>query len=161
MNKINFKIATPERVVFKDDVDEVTLPTRQGEITILPNHIPLIGILQPGMIRVKNKGKEVVMAVSGGFIEVLSTKVVVLADTAERSEEIDVERAELAIKKAKDLQEQRAVDGRGFAALSAQIEKELARIKVGRKTTSRVEKMGIGVDKYRQKNKTSGTSKTS
>lgn len=151
MNKINFKIATPERVVFKDDVDEVTLPTKQGEITILPNHIPLIGVLMPGMIRVKNKGKETLMSVSGGFIEVLTTKVVVLADTAERSEEIDVKRAEAAIEKAKELREKRSIDSREFAALTAQIEKELARIKVGRKVGRLVEKMGIGVDKFRNK----------
>lgn len=151
MNKINFKIATPERVVFKDEIDEVTLPTREGEITVLPNHVPLISVLKPGMIRVKHNNKETVMAVSGGFIEVLTTKVVVLADTAERSEEIDVARAEAAIQKAQELREKRSVDSREFATLTAQIEKELARIRVGRKTSRRVEQMGIGVDKYREK----------
>ena len=151
MNKINFKIATPERVVYKEDVDAVTLPTRQGEITVLPNHIPLISVLTPGMIRVKNDGKETLMAVSGGFIEVLTTKVVVLADTAERSDEIDVARAEAAIKKAQELREQRSVDIREFATLTAKIEKELARARVGRKTSQRVEQMGVGVDKFRKK----------
>lgn len=139
MEKMNFKIATPERVVYKDDVDSVTLPTREGEITVLINHAPLISVLKPGEIRVKKDDKEIVLAVSGGFIEVLSTKVVVLADTAERSEEIDIERAEAAIHRAEKLREERAVDSREFAALTAQIEKELARIKVGRKTARRVE----------------------
>lgn len=142
MEKMNFKITTPERVVFKEDIDSVTLPTRAGEITVLPNHVPLISVLQPGEIRIQNDGKETVLAISGGFVEVLSTKVVVLADTAERSEEIDVARAEAAIRKAQELRETRAADSREFAALSAQIEKELARVKVGRKMAHRVEMQG-------------------
>jgi len=139
MEKMNFKIATPERVVFKEDVDSVTLPTRAGEITVLVNHTPMISVLKPGEIRIKNDNKETILAVSGGFIEVLSTKVVVLADTAERSEEIDVARAEAAIRRAEALRGERAADSREFAALTAQIEKELARVKVGRKVAHRVE----------------------
>lgn len=142
MEKMNFKIATPERVVFKEDVDSVTLPTRSGEITILVNHTPLISVLKPGEIRIQNNGKETILAVSGGFIEVLSTKVVVLADTAERSEEIDVARAEAAIRRAEALCDERAADSREFAALTAQIEKELVRVKVGRKMAHRIEMQG-------------------
>lgn len=142
MGKINFKIATPERVVYKDEVDSVTLPTKIGEITVLPNHIPLISILAPGEIIIKNNGEETLIAVSGGFVEVLSTKVVVLADSAEKSEEIDIARAEAAIERAKAMRETRATDIREFATLSAQIEKELVRVKVGRKHLSRIETQG-------------------
>lgn len=144
MEKINFKIATPERVVFKDEVDSVTLPTRLGEITILPKHIPLIAIITPGEIVVRKDGVESSMAVSGGFIEVLSTKVVALADSAERSEEIDVARAEAAVKRAGALHAQKATDAVEFAKISALIEKELARVKVGRKHIQRVEHQGAG-----------------
>lgn len=146
MNKINFKIATPERVVFKEDVDSVTLPTRDGEITVLVNHAPLISVLKPGEIRIRKNDQEIILAVSGGFIEVLSTKVVVLADTAERSEEIDVTRAEAAIRRAEALRSERAVDSREFAALSAQIEKELARVKVGRKTAQRLDQRSHNIN---------------
>lgn len=139
---MNFKIATPEKVVFKEDIDSVTLPTTSGEITVLPNHVPLISVLRPGEIRIQNDGKETVLAVSGGFVEVLSTKVVILADTAERSDEIDVARAETAIRRAEALRNERASDSREFAALTAQIEKELARVKVGRKMAHRVEMQG-------------------
>jgi F-type H+-transporting ATPase subunit epsilon len=143
MQKINFKIATPERVVFKNDVDSITLPTMEGEITILPNHIPLISVLKAGEIRVVN-GKDIQsIAVSGGFIEVLSTKVVVLADTAERSEEIDIKRAEEAMKRAQELKNTRQIDAKEFAMIAAQIEKELARIKVARNYRPRVE-MQVG-----------------
>lgn len=138
-NKINFKIATPERVVFKDMVDSITLPTSEGEVTILPNHVPLIAILKSGEIKVRNGEVLTLMAVSGGFVEVLSTKVVVLADTAEKAEEIDVAKAEAAIKRAQELRETKLVDRREFATLSAQIEKELARVKVGRKQSKRAD----------------------
>ncbi len=141
--KINFKIATPERVVFKDEVDSITLPTQSGEITILPNHLPLISVLKPGDIVIKKGNDAFDIAVSGGFIEVLSTKVVVLADTAERSEEIDVARAEAAVKRAQTLREEKLTDSREFAKVAALIEKELVRVKVGRKYMQRVERQGI------------------
>jgi len=149
MQNINFKIATPERVVFKDDVDSITLPTMQGEITILANHIPLIGVLMPGEIIVKKGDELISMSVSGGFIEVLSTKVVVLADTAERCEEIDVQRAEEAIKRAEELKTKRSTDTREFAMLKIKLEKELARVRVGRKHLERVDRRGI-VKKYKK-----------
>jgi F-type H+-transporting ATPase subunit epsilon len=149
MSKINFKIATPERVVYKDEVDQITVPTMSGEITILPNHIPLISVLNSGEIIVK-KGEELIsMAVSGGFIEVLSEKVVVLADTAEKSDEIDLKRAEEAIARAEELKSKRDVDTREFAGLTASIQKELARVRVGRKHVERVEKRGA-VPKYKK-----------
>ncbi len=131
--KINFKIATPERVVYKEEVDQITLPTMQGEITILPNHIPLISVLKPGEVLIKKDGEEISLAVSGGFIEVLPDKVVCLADTAERAEELDVERAEAARKRAEEALNTKRFDAKEFAALSAMMEKELARLKVGKK----------------------------
>ena len=143
MIKINFKIATPERVVYKDEVDAITLPTQSGEITILPNHLPLISVLKPGEIVIKKGNEMLAIAVSGGFIEVLSTKVVVLADTAERSEEIDVARAEAAVKRARTLREEKLTDSREFAKVSALIEKEMTRVKVGRKFRQRIDRQSV------------------
>jgi F-type H+-transporting ATPase subunit epsilon len=142
--KINFKIATPERVVFKNDVDQITLPTQQGEITILPNHIPLIAVLKPGEINIKNENENVSLAVSGGFIEVLSDKVVVLADTAERAEELDVKRAEEARKRALESLNQKRYDAKEFASLSAMLEKEFARVKVAKKYRKHVSIKNLG-----------------
>jgi len=68
---IHFEIVTPERVVLKEEVMQITVPTMMGEITVLPNHIPLVASLQPGVIEIKKKdGLPEVMSVSGGFIEV-------------------------------------------------------------------------------------------
>ena len=149
MSKINLKIATPERVVFKDEVDSITLPTMQGQITILPNHIPLISVLKSGEILIKKVDEQILMSVSGGFIEVLSTKVVILADTAEKSEEIDIKRAEEAIKRAQELKKTRSSDAREFTALKIQIEKELVRVRVGRKHLERIDKRGL-IKKYQK-----------
>ena len=138
-DKLNFQITTPEKVVYSDEIDEVVLPTPQGEIGILPNHIPLVSLLNPGELRIK-KGNEVIyMAVSGGFIEVRPDKVVVLADTAEQAEEIDEQKAEEARKAAEGLITEKRADAAEFARLSAKIEKELARLKVARRRRRRKE----------------------
>ncbi len=128
--KLNFEITTPEKVVYSDQVDEVVLPTVQGEIGILPNHIPLVSILKPGELRIKKGNEEEFLAVSGGFIEVRPDKVVVLADSAEKSDDIDEEKAEEARQKAEKLLTEKKTDAKEFAALSAKIEKELVRLKV-------------------------------
>lgn len=132
---IQFEIATPERVVYKDTVDSLTLPTREGEITVLPQHIPLVSVLVPGAITVRKGADEQYMAVSGGFIEVQPhNRVVVLADTAELAEELTVEAIEKARAEAqKVLAEKRTADTESFALAAAALERELARLKVARK----------------------------
>ena len=138
MASILFEIVTPERIVYKETVDSLTLPTKDGEITVLPNHIPLVAVLVPGVVTVRKGGKESFMAVSGGFIEVQpNNRVVVLADTAERAEEL----TESAIEKAradaeKVFHEKRNLDDESFAAAAAGLERELARLKVARRHRS-------------------------
>ncbi len=128
---IKFEIVTPERVVLRQEALQVTVPTTSGEITILPDHIPLVSILQPGVIEVKRLDNVVeIMAVSGGFIEVLRDKIVILADTAERAEELDEERIKDAHLRAEELKKTaRAADDVDFADVSARLEKELARLR--------------------------------
>ena len=133
MKTIKFEIVTPEKTVLKEEISQITIPTKDGEITVLPNHIPLVSILAPGEIILKKDEKDFSIAVSGGFVEVLVDKVVILADTAERAEEIDERRAEEAKKRAEKIKTEKTVDSREFVALSAKIEKELARLKVARK----------------------------
>ena len=135
--KITFEIITPEKEVLKTEISQLTVPTAEGQITILPHHIPLVATLLPGEIIAKKNGEEVLMAISGGFLEVLKNKVVILADTAERAEEIDEKRAEEARKKAQELKDKRRFDRVEFATLQAKIEKELARLRVARRHRSR------------------------
>lgn len=126
---LRLEIVTPERVVLKEEAQQITVPTKDGVITVLPHHIPLISILKPGVIEIKlQSGEREVAAVSGGFIEVLRNKVVILADTAEMAKEIDLSRAEEARKRAEELKKEGIhKDDVSFADLIAHIEKELAR----------------------------------
>ena len=134
IKKIQFKIVTPEKTVFEDSVDQVTLPTQDGEITVLPNHIPLISVLVPGELVAKNNGEETAMAISGGMVEVQKNEITILADTAERAEEIDIARAEEAKQKAEKMKEEKIrMDETEYATAAAILEKNLARIRVAKK----------------------------
>ncbi|MEA3449374.1 MAG: ATP synthase F1 subunit epsilon [Patescibacteria group bacterium] len=131
MNKINFEIVTLEETILKEKIAKIIVPTKHGEITVLPNHIPLVASLQAGVIEIvlSNEKKEV-MSLSGGFIEVLKDKVVILADTAERAEEIDESKLDEARTRAEEsLKNVRQFDQERFANISAKIAKELARFK--------------------------------
>jgi len=131
--KLKFEIITPERVVLKDEVDQITIPTAEGEITILPNHIPLIAVLRPGEIVAKKDKEEIAMSCSGGFIEVTGDKVRILADTAEKAEELVEEEIEKARERAQKILEEKHVDAEKYADAAAAMERELARLKVARK----------------------------
>ena len=97
---IRLEIVTGERIVYSDDVDSLVAPGVDGELGILPHHSALMTMLQPGELRVSIGSQETLMAVSGGFMEVLPHKVTILADTAERADEIDEARAEDARQRA-------------------------------------------------------------
>lgn len=90
---LKLEIVTPEKRVFDETVDSVTVPTASGEAGILPDHAPLISALKPGILSYSNKGVTERLAVSGGFVEVSSNKVSVLTDTAETAGEIDADAA--------------------------------------------------------------------
>lgn len=142
-SRIKFKIITPEKIVFEDEVDQATLPVVNGEVTILPNHRSYIAALRAGEVMVKKDGQDVHMAVAGGFIEFDKNSLVVLADRAERAEDIDLKRAEEARQRAEDLKKEKITDSEEYARVAAMVEKELARIKVARKHYT---KSGIKID---------------
>lgn len=142
--KIKFKIVTPEREIFEEEVDQVTLPVTNGEVTILPNHTSYIASLKPGEIIFKKGNDETILATSGGFIEFDKNILIFLADTAERIEEIDVEEAEKAKARAEELMKTRAtMDDEEYAKVAAAIEREAARIRIARKHHT---KRGIKID---------------
>lgn len=97
---IRCDVVTAERSVYSDDVDQVIVPGVQGELGILPHHAPLLTTLSYGELRIQKGGEEILLAIGGGFLEVRPDHVVVLADAAERAEEIDVTRAEEARRRA-------------------------------------------------------------
>lgn len=102
MATMRLDIITAEKLVYSDEVSSVVAPGSAGQLGILPNHAPLLTSLKPGELKVLKEGEESNIAVSGGFLEVLQNVVTILADTAERAEDIDFERAEAAMKRAQD-----------------------------------------------------------
>jgi len=136
--RIKFKIITPERTVFEEEIDQATLPATDGEVTILPNHRSYIATLKSGEITLKKAGKEINLAISGGFVEFDKNNLVILADTAEKAEEINIQWAEEAKKRAEDLKKEKiSMNDEEYARAAAAIEKEMARVKVAKKHHSR------------------------
>lgn len=133
---MEFKIVTPHGVTYDDTIEKVTVPTRAGMITILPNHAALVSVLCPGeMVIYKEGSSSVSVAVASGILEIRPTgEVYVMADSAERAEHIDIARAEEARMRAEELmKKQDQIADIDFARLQAKMEKELARISVGNK----------------------------
>jgi F-type H+-transporting ATPase subunit epsilon len=102
MASLKIDIVTAERVVYSAEADAVIAPGVEGQLGILPHHAPLMTILEAGELVVRKGAQEDIMAISGGFLEVRPDHVIVLADQAERAEEIDVNRAAEARKRAEE-----------------------------------------------------------
>ena len=129
MSSIKLDIVTAERVVFSEDVDVVVAPGVEGQLGILPRHTPLMTMLQPGELRVRKGGEEFFLAISGGFLEVRPDRVIVLADAAERVEEIDAARAEEAKRRAEERLRERVSDA-DVARAEAALHRAIARLEV-------------------------------
>jgi len=102
MPTMKLEIVTAERQVFSDDVTAIIAEGTEGQMTVLPKHAPLITMLAPGELIVRKDTDEQYMVISGGFMEVMPEKVIVLADACERSDEIDLERATAAKERAEE-----------------------------------------------------------
>ena len=148
MPKLNVEIVTGERIVLSEtDVDMVVAPGAAGQLGVLPQHAPLITLLDAGELRIKKGNTEQSLLVFGGFMEVTPEKVIILADTAERAEEIDVARAEDARQRAEASISNRGETVEIETALSAMRRANL-RLQVGKRrgtgVTSGVPRMGSG-----------------
>ncbi len=125
-------IVTQERRVYSaDDVEILTAPGTEGEMGIYARHAPLITALQDGVMRVRHlSGQDEVLAIHGGFMEVLPDRVTVLADVAERAEEIDAARAEAARKRAEELMTTRRADTEEYLHAEAALRRAMVRLKI-------------------------------
>jgi F-type H+-transporting ATPase subunit epsilon len=140
MAKLSVEVVTGERVVLSEtDVDMVVAPGGDGALGILPHHAPLISTLAQGELRVVKNGREQSIIVFGGFIEVTPEKVIILADTAERTEDLDIARAEEARKRAEEAIRNRGETAEMDEALAA-LRRANLRLNVGRRRRS-----GVGV----------------
>jgi F-type H+-transporting ATPase subunit epsilon len=133
---IRLDIVTAERVVFSEEVDVVVAPGIEGQLGVLPHHAPLMTMLQPGELLARKGGEEIAMAISGGFLEVRPDRIIVLADAAERAEEIDIARAEAAKRRAEERLHLRAPDV-DAAMAEAALRRSMVRLKVAEKRKRR------------------------
>jgi len=130
-------IVTAERLVYSDEgVDEIIMPGVEGELGVLSLHAPLLTMIQPGVMRIVKGGDEVEIAITGGFIEVRDNRVTILADAAERAEEIDVARAEEARQRAQRLLEERKAEV-DLAGAEASLRRAVARLKTAERRRRR------------------------
>ena len=140
--QLQLKIITPEKIVLDEAVDSVSLPTTEGEITILPDHIALISTLASGDIVARVNGEDVPMAVSGGFIEVSNNQVKILADFAEHVSDLSDEAVIKARARAEELKHMKddasVVD---FEHYEAELERSLTRVKIADKWKNRKYRM--------------------
>ncbi|HEX8939980.1 MAG TPA: F0F1 ATP synthase subunit epsilon [Candidatus Limnocylindrales bacterium] len=124
------EIATPERLAYRGEVDEVVLPGSEGQMAVLPHHAPLISTLGLGELRIKRGGQEEAFAIMGGFVQVRPDKVVVLAEMADLAADIDLERAERARRDAEAAIEAGFVEPADLARARAALQHALLRIRV-------------------------------
>ncbi|HUT67800.1 MAG TPA: F0F1 ATP synthase subunit epsilon [Dehalococcoidales bacterium] len=137
MSSLKLDIVTAERIVYSEEVDAVIAPGVEGQLGILPHHAPLMTILQAGELVVRRGGQDDTLAISGGFLEVRPDRVIVLADSAERAEEIDIERAEAAKKRAEERLRGRKVTGLDETRAEAALHRAVARLSVAEKIKRR------------------------
>ena len=130
---LHLEIVTPEQKIYSDDVDSVVIPGVEGELGVLPQHVPLMTQLLPGELRVLKGGEELRMAVGEGFVEIGADKVAVLTDMAIKESEIDESAAEEAVKRAEEAMKEHKLDDEEYATVKASLQKSLAMIRVKRR----------------------------
>ncbi|MFN7472463.1 MAG: F0F1 ATP synthase subunit epsilon [Roseiflexaceae bacterium] len=128
---LHLEIVTAERLVLSDDVDQVNAPTKDGRVGILPRHMPLLTVLTEGELSIIKGGVRTEFAVFGGFMEVLPDRVTILADACDRSDEIDLERAEDAKRRAEERLASRK-SNQDMALAEADLRRALMQIKMAK-----------------------------
>lgn len=136
MSTFLLEIITPDGILYKEEVNEVILPTSNGQITILPHHIPLFAKLGQGEARITKNGKETLIAVLGGVVEVGKNMVCILSDYAIEADTIVMAKAEEAKKRAEDAIKNKQ-SNEDFALLDKELQKSLLELKVGQRVKKR------------------------
>lgn len=132
MGKLNLEIVAAERVVYSAAVDVVIAQGVVGQMALLPSHAPLMTMLEPSELMVRKDGEDCSIFISGGFLELMNDKITILADSAERAEEIDMARAEEAKQHAEKELQLRGVDI-DLARAEAALRRSLTRLKIAEK----------------------------
>jgi F-type H+-transporting ATPase subunit epsilon len=132
---MRLEIISPEKIIYQGDIDELIVQTADGEITILPHHVNLFTKIQPGELTINIAGKEQFLAITGGFLEITENNVSILADYAVRAEEIEVEKAIEAQKRAETIlkKKEEGISEQDFAIAQGELQKALLELKVAKR----------------------------
>jgi len=133
MATLKLEIVTPEAKIFSQDVESVFVPGVEGELGILPKHIPLMTMIKPGELRVTTQGQETYLAVGEGFVEVTGEAVTVLTDMALEESTINESAAEEAVKRAEEALRNNQLGAEEVALAQASLQKSLAQLRVKRR----------------------------
>jgi len=126
------EIITPEKVIYKDEVQEVIVPTVNGEIAILPNHINLLTQVNPGELIIKKGSSQQYLAITGGFLEVSNNKISIIAEYAVKAQDIEIARAMEAKKRAEKVMSEKSTDNE-LRMAQAEMIKAILELKVATK----------------------------
>ncbi len=133
MDKMKLKIVTPDKTLYDSDVSYIVVPALDGQISVLPGHIPLISAIKPGEIKIVNEGKEDFFSITKGVLETDGKSVTIIADSGERAEEIDEKRALEALSRAKDMMSKEYKDKVSYADAISELERATSRLKIVKK----------------------------
>lgn len=136
MATIRLDVVSAEHLVFSGEVEKVVAPGVEGQLGVLPHHAPLMTMIDPGELMVTQDGSEICIAVTGGFMEVRPDHIIVLADAAERADEIDIERAEEARRRAEERLQSKVPDI-DLAKAEIALKRSLLRLKAAERTGGR------------------------
>ena len=134
---LKLKVVTPDKIITDEVVDSISLPTTSGVITVLNKHVPLVSTIKAGEMIIRKAGSGVGYSVYKGLVNVRPhfkgiTEVVVLLERGEMVDELDVERAEEALKRAEAMRDEK-IDDEDFSLFEGLVEKELNRVKIAKK----------------------------
>ncbi|MDX9970932.1 MAG: ATP synthase F1 subunit epsilon [Candidatus Gracilibacteria bacterium] len=133
MEKMKLQIVTPDKTLYQSEVSYVVVPALDGQISVLPGHIPLITAIKPGEIKIVNDSNEEFFSITKGVLETDGKSVTILADSGERAEEIDETRAQEAMNRAKEMMSKEYKDKVSYADAISELERATSRLKIVKK----------------------------
>ena len=136
---MQLEIVTPEKILYQGDVDQITLNTASGKISVLPHHVNLFTKVEPGELLIKIESREQYLAITGGFLEVSNNKVTILADYAVHADDIDVEKALEAQKRAEELlkKKEENLSEQDFAEARAELSRAILELHIANRRRHR------------------------
>ncbi|RJQ25578.1 ATP synthase F1 subunit epsilon [Candidatus Parcubacteria bacterium] len=131
-SKFHLEIVSPEGVIFQDQVQEAVIPAYDGEITVLPNHTPLLSRLKEGEIIIKYEKEELLIAITGGFLEINNNNVYISSDYAVKAKDIEIAKAQQAKKRAEELLREKA-ENVDLTLIEKDLQRSILELKVAEK----------------------------